>query len=240
MKTLSIINQKGGVGKSVIAFNIGSILQKKYNKKVLFIDLDPQSSLTDFIAPNGTKNHTIYDLITKTAPKINNNLFKTDTEYNIIPSDIRLSTINKLNATALKKLLKNINGYDYCIIDCSPSISVLNMSAIAAADSIISVIKPDLVSARGLALINSTIKKIDPNKSISAVIVNQYKRRKISDMTIEVIKESYPLLNNIIKDRAVIAEAASLAQDIIEYDGYKEAFKDFDNVIQELQSLEVL
>lgn len=240
MKTISIINQKGGVGKSVLAFNIGSVLQKKYNKKVLFIDLDPQTSLTDFILPDLRDNLTAYDLITKPNIKIGNTITTTDTGYSIIPSDIRLGAINKLKVSSLKNYLKNCNGYDYCIIDCSPYLNELAKNAIMAADSIISVIKPDLVSSRGLALLESTIKMLDPKKSISAVVVNQYRKRKISDLTIEVMKANYPILNSIIKDRAVIAESASLAKDIIEYDGYKEAFQDFDNVIQELQSLGVL
>ena len=240
MKTIAIINQKGGVGKSVIAFNIGSILQKNYDKKVLFIDLDPQASLTDFIVPNIDDNSTAYDLFTKPTASIRNTTIKTDTNYNIIPSDIRLSTIFKQKTLLLKNYLKNCIDYDYCIIDCAPSISVLTKNAIMAADSIISVIKPDLVSSRGLALLESTINMLDPEKSISAVIVNQYRKRKISDLTIEVMKANYPILNSIIKDRAVIAESSSLAKDIIEYDGYKEAFRDFDNVVQELQSLEVL
>lgn len=240
MKTISIINQKGGVGKSVLAFNIGSILQKYYDKKVLFIDLDPQSSLTDFIVLNASESSTAYDLFTKPKTSIRNTTATTDTGYNIIPSDIRLGTINKLKLTGLKNYLKNCTDYDYCIIDCSPYLNELTKNAIMAADSIISVIKPDLVSSRGLALLESTIKMLDPEKSISAVVVNQYRKRKISDLTIEVMKSNYPILNSIIKDRAVIAESASLAKDIIEYDGYKEAFRDFDNVVQELQSLEVL
>ena len=65
MKTIAFINQKGGVGKSICAFNIGAILSKVFNKKVLFIDLDPQATLTDFVNPEFI-NGSSYELFTKT------------------------------------------------------------------------------------------------------------------------------------------------------------------------------
>lgn len=240
MKIISIVNQKGGGGKSVVAFNIGAILTNEYNKKVLFVDFDPQSTLTNFVAPNGVEGPYMFDLMRSDKIRVKETIVRTDDGYSIIPSDIRLSYIKNINSRSLKKLLQGVTGYDYCIIDSPPALSILTINAIAAADCILSVVKPDLVSARGVVLLESIIKTKLPRKAISGVIINQYDQRKISNLTIETLRKSYPVLNSIIKDRAVIAESASMSKDIIEYDGYNEAFRDFYNVVRELQDSGVL
>lgn len=232
MKTIAFINQKGGVGKSICAFNIGAILSKVFNKKVLFIDLDPQATLTDFVNPESI-NGSSYELFTKTK---NNYHIISGEAYDIIPGSIELTNLygKDISANKLKANLEAINGYDYIILDCPPALGIININALMAADTIISIIKPDIVSSRGLSLLTDTLNQVKPGKAIDAVIVNQYKRRKISDLTTELMRQDYNVLNTVIRDSSVIAESASIGKDIVEYANKSIGYDDFLNVTNEL------
>jgi CobQ/CobB/MinD/ParA nucleotide binding domain protein len=103
-----------------------------------------------------------------------------------------------------------------------------------AADTIISIIKPDIVSSRGLSLLTDTLSQVKPGKTIDAVIVNQYKRRKISDLTTELMRQDFNVLNTVIRDSSVIAESASIGKDIVEYANKSIGYDDFLAVTNEL------
>ena len=111
---------------------------------------------------------------------------------------------------------------------------MMNITALYAADKIISVVKPDIVSTRGLSLLNQTIKNEVPGKTINAVVINQYKKRKISDLTIEIIKQDYPVLNTVIRDTSALAEAASISKSIVEYAKNSNGYKDIEEATNEL------
>lgn len=233
MKTIAFINQKGGVGKSICALNIGAFLAKEYGKKVLFIDLDAQSTLTDLVVPGIEFEGGTYDLFTKNK---NSYTIITGNGYDIIPSTIDLVNLDSkdISASKLKDRLSSITGYDYIILDCPPSLGIININALTAANVIISIIKPDIVSSRGLSLLNNTLLKVDKRKKIDAVIINQYKRRKISDLTIELIKQDYRVLNTLIRDTSALSESASIAKDIIDYNTNNNGYNDFKDITKEL------
>ena len=234
MSIIAFINQKGGVGKSILSFNVGAMLSFN-KKKVLLIDLDAQSTLTDMAIP-GTISYqaTLFDVL-KSKMDIKKAIVHTE-NYDILPGDIQIaSQEHKLNKNVLKKILEPVsNDYDYIILDCPPALGMMNITALYAADKIISVVKPDLVSTRGLSLLNQTIKNEVPGKTINAVVINQYKKRKISDLTIEIIKQDYPVLNTVIRDTSALAEAASISKSIIEYAKNSNGYKDIEEATNEL------
>lgn len=234
MSIIAFINQKGGVGKSILSFNIGAILSS-FNKKILLVDLDAQSTLTDMAIPSTISYQaTLFDVL-KSKCDINKAIVHTD-NYDILPGDIQIASLeNKLNKNILKDVLEPIsNDYDYIILDCPPALSMMNITALYAADKIISVVKPDIVSTRGLSLLNQTIKKEVPGKNINAVVINQYKKRKISDLTIEIIKQDYPVLNTLIRDTSVLAESASISKSIVDYAKNSNGYKDIEDATNEL------
>lgn len=234
MSIIAFINQKGGVGKSILSFNIGAMLSFN-KKKVLFIDLDAQSTLTDMAIPSTIPYQaTLFDVL-KSKMDIKKAIVHTE-NYDILPGDIQIASLeHKLDKNVLKKILKSVsNDYDYIILDCPPALGMMNITALYAADTIISVVKPDIVSTRGLSLLNQTIKNEVPGKTINAVVINQYKKRKISDLTIEIIKQDYPVLSTVIRDTSALAEAASISKSIVEYAKNSNGYKDIEEATNEL------
>lgn len=234
MSIIAFINQKGGVGKSILSFNIGAMLSFN-KKKVLFIDLDAQSTLTDMAIPSTVPYQaTLFDVL-KSKTDIKKAIVHTE-NYDILPGDIQIASLeHKLDKNVLKKILEAVsNDYDYIILDCPPALGMMNITALYAADKIISVVKPDIVSTRGLSLLNQTIKNEVPGKTINAVVINQYKKRKISDLTIEIIKQDYPVLNTVIRDTSALAEAASISKSIVEYAKNSNGYKDIEEATNEL------
>ena len=234
MSIIAFINQKGGVGKSILSFNIGAMLSFN-KKKVLFIDLDAQSTLTDMAIPSTVPYQaTLFDVL-KSKMDIKKAIVHTE-NYDILPGDIQIASLeHKIDKNVLKKILEVVsNDYDYIILDCPPALGMMNITALYAADTIISVVKPDIVSTRGLSLLNQTIKNEVPGKNINAVVINQYKKRKISDLTIEIIKQDYPVLNTVIRDTSALAEAASISKSIVEYAKNSNGYKDIEEATNEL------
>lgn len=234
MSIIAFINQKGGVGKSILSFNIGTMLSFN-KKKVLFVDLDAQSTLTDMAIPSTVPYQaTLFDVL-KSKMDIKKAIVHTE-NYDILPGDIQIASLeHKLDKNVLKKILELVsNDYDYIILDCPPALGMMNITALYAADTIISVVKPDIVSTRGLSLLNQTIKNEVPGKTINAVVINQYKKRKISDLTIEIIKQDYPVLNTVIRDTSALAEAASISKSIVEYAKNSNGYKDIEEATNEL------
>lgn len=234
MSIIAFINQKGGVGKSILSFNIGTMLSFN-KKKVLFIDLDAQSTLTDMAIPSTVPYQaTLFDVL-KSKMDIKKAIVHTE-NYDILPGDIQIASLeHKLNKNVLKEILEAVsNNYDYIILDCPPALGMMNITALYAADTIISVVKPDIVSTRGLSLLNQTIKNEVPGKTINAVVINQYKKRKISDLTIEIIKQDYPVLSTVIRDTSALAEAASISKSIVEYAKNSNGYKDIEEATNEL------
>lgn len=234
MSIIAFINQKGGVGKSILSFNIGTILSFN-KKKVLFVDLDAQSTLTDMAIPSTVPYQaTLFDVL-KSKMDIKKAIVHTE-NYDILPGDIQIASLeHKLDKNVLKKILEAVsNDYDYIILDCPPALGMMNITALYAADTIISVVKPDIVSTRGLSLLNQTIKNEAPGKTINAVVINQYKKRKISDLTIKIIKQDYPVLNTVIRDTSALAEAASISKSIVEYAKNSNGYKDIEEATNEL------
>lgn len=234
MSIIAFINQKGGVGKSILSFNIGAMLSFN-KKKVLFIDLDAQSTLTDMAIPSTVPYQTTLFDVLKSKMDIKKAIVHTE-NYDILPGDIQIASLeHKLNKNVLKEILEAVsNDYDYIILDCPPALGMMNITALYAADKIISVVKPDIVSTRGLSLLNQTIKNEVPGKTINAVVINQYKKRKISDLTIEIIKQDYPVLSTVIRDTSALAEAASISKSIVDYAKNSNGYKDIEEATNEL------
>lgn len=177
---------------------------------------------------------TLFDVL-KSKMDIKKAIVHTE-NYDILPGDIQIASLeHKLDKNVLKEILEVVsNDYDYVILDCPPALGMMNITALYAADKIISVVKPDIVSTRGLSLLNQTIKNEVPGKTINAVVINQYKKRKISDLTIEIIKQDYPVLSTVIRDTSALAEAASISKSIVEYAKNSNGYKDIEEATNEL------
>lgn len=215
MKTIIFLNNKGGVGKTASVTTIAHMMAEKYNKKVLIIDLDPQMNSTmmfseiDFaqifndicrgvnVGKKGVerllldKNVDIHECIVKTNYK----------NLDIIPSCLTLSGTEDLMKSDVAspqqfKLKRHLNAvkdeYDYCIIDTSPSLSLINMNGLAAADELYIPLKCDGGSLLGVGLVTSiyeTVAEYNVNLKIGGIFFTQWNERK------NVSKVVYQILN---------------------------------------------
>ena len=158
MKKVSIFNIKGGVAKTTSTANLGAVLSQE-GKKVLLIDLDPQSNLTKLFKAYSMDDLTISDVLLDKDLDITKVIKHTDFEnIDILPSNVTLAfaerkillDVSRSQQNRLAKALKNIEGYDYCIIDCPPALNMITVNALCATDEVIVPIKIDKFALDGL------------------------------------------------------------------------------------------
>lgn len=249
MKTISFINIKGGVGKTATSITVGHILATYFGKKVLLVDADPQGNMsTTYSAVNimsvlknlliGEKEEselpTIEDLLLK--PEIETHLAIRNTEYNnldIIPALLTLSEAEKAlkedfilpQQYRLKNHLEKIKDeYDYCIIDCSPSVNIVNINALVASDIVYVPMKCDAWSGIGMCVARDYIKMVSSYnyklKFGGFFYVQWEKNKNVSTVAYQLFKDNLgeELLPCSIRKSKLIEEMSYMQKPLLEYD----------------------
>lgn len=231
----SVINQKGGTGKTTTAVNLASALVSK-KKKVLVVDLDPQGNLSYSLGINEF-DHSISDALQK-EKKINEVVVERE-GIDIIPTDQRLSKLEfgkKLSERLLRDYLRKIRGYDFIIIDCPPSLSSLTINALNASDNVIIPIQLDVFSIQGLEQIVGTIDEVRTtlNKKLQIagilpVLVDG--RKKLTSEIKEYVRQNFKiaLFKSEIRTNVKAAEAPSFGASVIHYAPTSNSAKDYMN-----------
>ncbi|MBV68799.1 MAG: chromosome partitioning protein ParA [Pelagibacterales bacterium] len=232
LKIISIVNQKGGVGKTTTAINLGTALAA-IDKKILLIDLDPQGNLSTGIGvTEKQRNISVYDLITQSY-SISKTIQETKIpNLKIIPSNINLSGIefelaadedrtNKLN----KKINELKEGYDFVLIDCPPSLGILTVNSLVASDSVLVPLQCEFYALEGLAQLLRTIEKIkdnlNPDLFLEGVILTMFdSRNRLSDDVVADAREHLgkKVFETIIPRNVRLSEAPSHGLPAIIYD----------------------
>lgn len=229
---ISIVNQKGGVGKTTTAVNLGAFLAKK-RKKVLIIDLDPQGNATSGYGfdKSGLEN-TVYDLLvneedisTVITPTSVKNVDMCPTNINLAGAEVELvSAISR--ETILKRAIEPVlDNYDYIIIDCPPSLGLLTINALAACEGVIVPIQGEYYALEGLTQLIDTInmikKKLNPSIGILGVVITMHDRRtQLTKQVVEEVQKYFgdKVFKTFIPRNVRLAEAPSHGQTIDEYD----------------------
>lgn len=230
MKKIAIINQKGGVCKSTNALNIGAALSHK-GKKVLYIDLDAQGSLSFSMKVNTAQSGNAMAILEKQTIAVDD--IQQTSRGDAIAStpllsnaDIMLTQVGK--EYRLKKALETLpQKYDYCIIDTPPALSIVTVNALTACTGAIIPAQTDIFSLQGITQLNVTINAVkeycNPNLYIMGIVLNRYNARTILNREVEkqvnnvAEQMDTKVYNTKIRECIAVKEAQALQEDIFSY-----------------------
>ena len=231
-RTIAIANQKGGVGKTTTAINLSACLAEK-GKKVLAVDMDPQGNMTSGLGVDkDSVENTIYNLIIGET-KMEEVLIKDVLEnLDIIPTNIDLSgaEIELLDVEEKEYIVRNEidkikDNYDFIIIDCPPSLSMLTINAMTTADSVLVPIQCEYYALEGLSQLIHTVElvrdRLNPKLTIEGVVFTMYDARtNLSLQVVENVKDNLEqtIYKTIIPRNIRLAEAPSYGIPINKYD----------------------
>lgn len=260
-KTIAIVNQKGGVGKTTTTQNLGCGLSQA-GKKVLLIDFDPQSSLTVCLGHDDT-DKLQYTIATLMQMKMEDEQLpakesfiqhykneKEQIDYDYIPCSMELSAVevSLVNAVCREQILKNVlqslkDDYDYIVIDCSPSLGMLTINALAAAQAVIIPVTPEYLSAKGLEILLRNIlrvkRKINPELEIEGILFTMYRNRfrltkTVEELVCNTYKQAVQIYDTKIPYSIRSGEAVIYKQSVMEYADRNNVAIAYQNLTQEV------
>lgn len=230
MKTLAILNQKGGSAKTTTAVNLAAALAEK-KKKVLLIDLDPQGSASSWLGFREASK-TLYDLFT-----VNDGKYSLSDIYgktiidglDIISASPWLISIDKALASEigaesiLKRHLNKVNHWDYVLLDCSPTLGIMSLNALVAADNMLIPVETHIMAIQGLAqllhTVNTVKERLNPKLEIDGILPCRTNKTRLSQDIIKDLRNRFgdKIYQTVIRENIRLAEAPSFGQPITLY-----------------------
>jgi chromosome partitioning protein len=246
-KIIAIANQKGGVGKTTTAINLSGCLGV-LEYKTLIVDADPQANATSGVGLNPKNTRNIYDcLINEVHPK--DLILETgNPNLHILPSHIdlvgaELEMINLPNREhMLKKALEKVkDDYDFIIIDCSPSLGLITVNALAAANSVMIPVQCEYFALEGLGKLLNTIKivqgRLNPDLEIEGIVLTMYDTRlRLANQVVDEVKTHFQELvfDTVIHRNTKLGEAPSYGETIVMHDASSKGSVNYLNFAREL------
>lgn len=253
-KIISLVNQKGGVGKTTTSINLAASLGL-LNKKVLLVDIDPQGNSTTGVGVNkGNLNGTVYEaLINEMTPEsvIKKTKFKNldlmPASMNLVALDVQLNNMQRQDPTLVKSAqLKRVldavkDNYDFILIDCPPSLSTITNNALTASNSVMIPVQCEFFALEGIMQLLNTItvarKKVNPDLEIEGVVLTMLDARTILGLdVVENIRSFFKekVYDTIVPRLIVLAEAPSHGKPISYYNSKSKGTTAYLNLAKEV------
>lgn len=248
---ISIVNQKGGVGKTTTAVNLAAYLAK-LNKRVLLIDLDSQANATSGIGIADEGNASVYDVLINNHPAEKAIKNTSIDGYHIIPSHISLAGASveliehENREYKLSQAINNLKEiYDYIFIDCPPSLCLLTINGLVASDKILIPVQSEYYALEGLGQLLNTIGLVQgnlkPNLELMGAIITMFdSRNRLSKDVLEELYQYFPgkIFKSVIPRSVRLAEAPSFGKPIAEYEPESKGAKAYERLAREILEME--
>lgn len=246
-KIIAVTNQKGGVGKTTTAINLSACLAA-LKKRVLLVDLDPQGNATSGVGKANADSNTVYDVLIGEAEAKDAILETGYGTLDLMPTAIELAgaEIELVGMDERELLLKNAlntvrDQYDYILIDCPPSLSLLTINALSAADSVLIPIQCEYYALEGLGALMNTVKlmrrKLNPELGIAGILLTMFdSRTNLCAQVVHEVRAHFPneVFETMIPRNVRLSEAPSYGQPIHIYDGRCIGAKAYGELAKEL------
>ena len=246
-RVLAVANQKGGVGKTTTVINLGAYLGAQ-GHRVLLVDVDPQCNTTHGVTWADQPAATLYDVLVEGLPALNAIVPTTGENVDLMPAspDLAGSEVELLDAAERERTLAvAIAGlcarYEYILLDCPPSLGLLTVNALVAAQSVIVPVQCEYLALEGVGRLMDTISRIrsnlNPELRIFGLLMTMYDRRTaLSDQVAAEVRRHYPdlIFQTVIPRNVRLGEAPSFGQSIVEYDGSSTGAKAYSSLAREV------
>lgn len=247
-KVMAVVNQKGGVGKTTTTVNLVSSLGEK-KKKVLLVDLDPQANATSGLGVDKrTLETTTYDLLIGSAKPEEMILHTEFKGVDLLPSGIALAgaevelvDINRREYRLKAALAALRDAYDYLVIDCPPSLGLLTLNALTAADTLLVPIQCEYYALEGLSQLMTTVRQVkrlyNEPLELQGIVITMYdKRLNLTRQVMDEVEKHFPkkVFSTVIPRTVRLAEAPSFGKPINYYDHSSKGAKAYRKLAEEI------
>ena len=245
-RVIAVANQKGGVGKTTTAINVGALLAKS-GHSVLLVDLDPQANLTSGVGLNKNLEKTVQDVLFE-DDVLRSAIVETEFDnLSVLPASPELATaeVDLVNELAREQRLKTAlakTDFDFVLIDCPPALGLLTINALTAADDVLIPVQAEYYAMEGLGQLLQTIQRIrqalNPRLKILGVLLTMYDNRTTLSAQVKAeLEEHLPgkVFSAIIPRNVRLAEAPSHGKPINEHDRWSKGAKAYKQLVKEIE-----